>query len=141
MEPTISFISLPERFRSETIVFTMGSVSINSLGKWLSLVIRIFLNPDWLSICRNVSFFSAPMKHMNALWRRKTFTTGAGKSFVSTMSLIDKCPPLFSKRYASSNTFCLLTARLITQLEIIRSTVLLGNGMLSMFYNINSTLW
>src|SRR5688572_16484285 len=97
----------------------------------------ILSNPASPSRRRYSSSLSAPATqptHSSMLRR-----TSAGTSPRTTTSETAKRPPGFSTRNASFNTLRLSADRLITQFEIITSTLLSGSGMLSISPLRNST--
>ena len=73
---------------------------------------------------------SAPAMHPTRLPR--SARSAGERSSDATTSLIPTRPPGRSTRRISSNTFVLSADRLITQLEMITSTLPLGSGTSSM---------
>src|SRR5688572_18384400 len=95
-------------------------------------------NPAAMSSRRYSSSCNAP--EMQAVHRPTLLSTGSGRFPRSTTSDTANRPPGFNTRYASRMTRALSADRLITQFEMMTSTVSAGRGMFSISPRRNSTL-
>ena len=98
-----------------------------------------FSKPTAVSSARNSCSSSAPATQpvQSAMFSR----TAAGSPARTTTSDTANRPPGFSTRNASASTRALSPERLITQFEMITSTVFDGSGIASMWPLRNSTLF